>query len=164
MNCASQIRLLTSQNASADTIRLWLERSGDTVPLDIEIFLRVCSGPSTIEPMRARSVSPSPWAGAAPTTYVVAHIGNMGTPTTITHSTPIIIPHSPSHDPWSSPPPSASSAQQGSQSKSSTHWGYIAIYYLVAQMHRWKRFVFRFDKQFGSMQALKSIAGWSYLL
>ncbi|KAG5643035.1 hypothetical protein DXG03_001647 [Asterophora parasitica] len=37
------IRLLTTQQASADTIRLWLERSGDTVPLDIEIFLHVTS-------------------------------------------------------------------------------------------------------------------------
>ncbi len=31
-------------------------------------------------------------------------------------------------------------------------------------MHRWERFVFRFDKQFTSMGALKSINGacWSY--
>jgi hypothetical protein len=39
------------------------------------------------------------------------------------------------------------------------HWGHIAVYYLVQQMHRWERFVFRFDKGFGSIAALKSITG-----
>lgn len=33
------------------------------------------------------------------------------------------------------------------------------MFYLVGQMHRWRRFVFRFDKQFSSMAALKSITG-----
>jgi hypothetical protein len=39
------------------------------------------------------------------------------------------------------------------------HWGHIAFFYLVEQMHRWERFVFRFDKQFTSMGALKAING-----
>ena len=39
------------------------------------------------------------------------------------------------------------------------HWGHIAFYYLVEQMHRWERFVFRFDKQFASIGALKAIEG-----
>lgn len=42
-------------------------------------------------------------------------------------------------------------------SKSSMHWGHIAFFYLVEQMHRWERFIFRFDKQFTSMGALKAI-------
>lgn len=40
-----------------------------------------------------------------------------------------------------------------------SHWGHIAIFYLVEQMHRWERFIFRFDKQFSSFIALKSISG-----
>ena len=39
------------------------------------------------------------------------------------------------------------------------HWGHIAFYYLVEQMHRWERFVFKFDKQFASIGALKAIEG-----
>ena len=41
------------------------------------------------------------------------------------------------------------------------HWGHIAFYYLVEQMHRWERFVFKFDKQFASIGALKAIEGMS---
>ena len=43
------------------------------------------------------------------------------------------------------------------------HWGHIAFFYLVEQMHRWERFVFRFDKQFASLSALKGINGMSAL-
>lgn len=169
MCSVSQIRLVTTQNSSADTIRLWLERSGDTASLDIEIFLRVNST-TTETTSRARSVSPSSWAyplpppgGSAPATYVIAQPTHTPLPLTglPPSHTPIIIPPSPSHhDPWGSPPhPSSSQQQLGPQSKASMHWGHIAIFYLVGQMHRWERFVFRFDKQFTSMAALKSIAG-----
>lgn len=44
------------------------------------------------------------------------------------------------------------------------HWGHIAFYYLVEQMHRWERFVFKFDKQFASIASLKAIDGQSYPL
>ena len=57
---------------------------------------------------------------------------------------------------------SRDNAAQSNRTRSSTHsthWGYIAFFYLVEQMHRWERFVFRFDKQFPSIQALKSISG-----
>ena len=40
----------------------------------------------------------------------------------------------------------------------SSSWGHIAMFYLVEQMHRWRRFVFRFDRQFDSITALKNIA------
>lgn len=39
------------------------------------------------------------------------------------------------------------------------HWGHIAFFYLAEQMHRWERFVFRFDKHFTSISALKALAG-----
>ena len=39
------------------------------------------------------------------------------------------------------------------------HWGYIAFFYLMQQMHRWERFVFRFDRQFASIHALKTMTG-----
>ncbi|KAJ7813482.1 hypothetical protein B0H14DRAFT_3750079 [Mycena olivaceomarginata] len=61
----SKIRLFTNQSSSPDAIRLWLERSGPTVPLDIEIYLRVVQssrqGPS--RPTRtaaATSISRTP--------------------------------------------------------------------------------------------------------
>ena len=44
------------------------------------------------------------------------------------------------------------------------HWGYIAFYYLMQQMHRWERFVFRFDRQFSSINALKTMTGEALLL
>ncbi len=40
-------------------------------------------------------------------------------------------------------------------------WGHIAMFYLTEQMPRWKRFVFRFEKSFESMAALKTISRMS---
>ncbi len=56
-------------------------------------------------------------------------------------------------------PERSSSSQQ--RLRKNMHWGHIAFYYLVEQMHRWERFVFRFDKQFTSIGALKAIEGRS---
>lgn len=50
-------------------------------------------------------------------------------------------------------------ASQQSKSRTSMHWGHIAFFYLTQQMHRWERFVFRFDRRFSSVDALKSILG-----
>ncbi|KAH7924933.1 hypothetical protein BV22DRAFT_1012275 [Leucogyrophana mollusca] len=154
----SKIRLNTTQSASADTIRLWLERAGDKVPLDIEIFLRV-SGTSSEGPSRTRPVSPMPWSHHPPSPpphYVIAHPPG-GAPIMLPPAhTPIIVPHSPPHhDTWGSASPSSRTPQ----AQRSIHWGHIAIFYLIEQMHRWQRFVFRFDKQFSSISALKSISG-----
>ncbi|RDB27535.1 hypothetical protein Hypma_003789 [Hypsizygus marmoreus] len=169
----SKIRLLTTQHASADTIRLWLERSGDTVPLDIEIFLRVSTkssaSESTSQRRRRRSLSPSPspppWPmsfahnPAVPAHYVIPHtpISPTGLAILPPPQTPIILPPSPGgpHDTWLS----AHHHSSERPSRSSLHWGHIAIYYLAEQMHRWERFIFRFDKHFTSMGALKSING-----
>lgn len=167
----SQIRLITTQNSSADTIRLWLERSGDSVPLDIEIYLRVTKSQSETAARPRRSSSPPTWALSFPphhglsTHYVIPHpthtIATL--PILPPAHTPIIIPPSSvAHDPWGVPS-LPSQERLGPSSKTSMHWGHIAIYYLVEQMHRWERFVFRFDKQFTSMGALKSITGASIL-
>ncbi|KAJ7686212.1 hypothetical protein B0H17DRAFT_985287 [Mycena rosella] len=176
----SKIRLFTNQSSSPDTIRLWLERSGPTVPLDIEIYLRVVQGsetPVTPYPRRRRheylthtfvSAAPSPLFGTGP----LATTGHLLVPHFTPSVTPFIVPQPamhPHHGGWESPPPMAMyHGQEGLGSSASgppnLHWGHIAVYYLVQQMHRWERFVFRFDKGFGSIAALKSITGSAPLL
>lgn len=168
-----QIRLLTTQHASADTVRLWLERSGDSIPLDIEIYLRVAAPNQGLEPSSSRTrraCSPltpliSPW-------NIPSFSGHQSSPQYLGHAhshppppsnVPIIMPPSPpphSND-WDSPilVNHASDKSVNTVSRVSMHWGHIAFFYLVEQMHRWERFVFRFDKQFTSMGALKSING-----
>ncbi|KAI0000623.1 hypothetical protein BJV74DRAFT_876896 [Russula compacta] len=174
----SSIRLVTTPNASADTIRLWLERSGSRIPLDVEIFLHVPDAPTSNPIPRSRTRSPSQWPtflsnNATTTThYVQIQASQPTTSIQIVPSTPpIILPHSPPHYDWSGglsppppPPPLPSALNAASQSRASSHWGHIAIYYLVEQMHRWERFVFRFDRQFPSWQALKSVSGPAPLL
>jgi hypothetical protein len=124
---------------------------------------------------RSRTRSPSQWPtflsnNATTTThYVQIQASQPTTSIQIVPSTPpIIIPHSPPHYDWSGglsppppPPPLPSAVNPSNQSRASSHWGHIVIYYLVEQMHRWERFVFRFDRQFPSWQALKSVSGAS---
>jgi hypothetical protein len=38
-------------------------------------------------------------------------------------------------------------------------WAHVAMFYLIEQMHRWKRFVFKYDHHFPSVAALKAISG-----
>ena len=60
-------------------------------------------------------------------------------------------------------PPLLVNPERGPQAqqrlRKNMHWGHIAFYYLVEQMPRWERFVFKFDKQFPSISALKAIEG-----
>ena len=257
----SQIRITTTQSASPDNIRLWLERSGTQVPLDIDIYLRVSfnnsatpiggDGLSTHRRRRRRRSSspPPPWAqphiittlaplpwitptpppawGSPPPTPPL----NVALPLHEYHmvwpppppdvNAPMALSHSPG-EVWGTitPPPalsasltasstaSGSSATVGGQgtpastsastsgatstptphvptaaaqaqaittaltlaarSREQTvqrnmHWGYIALFYLVEHMRRWRRFVFRFERPFVSMAALKSIVGASFL-
>lgn len=195
----SKIRLVTTQAASPDTIRLWLERSGTTVPLDIEIFLR--SQPITaavVEPTFRRrltsltSHSLTDWGlggtWAQPPPLVHASLGAAGTyvqvpqtpgihifPLQATAGAGLLVTNAPNvlsatathaqDDLWGMPPlVSAERANVHQRSKKNMHWGHIAFFYLVEQMHRWERFVFRFDKQFASIGALKSIEGDAPLL
>lgn len=155
---------MTNQSASPDTIRLWLERSGRALPLDIEIFLRVNpqfgSDDHGVPPI-SRSPSPAGWTivppphGMAHYVYQHAHTGHPNAIQILppSHTPAIIVSPNPQHHPWASPSPPC---------EPSGHWGHIVFYYLVQQMRRWERFVFRYDKQFPTIAALKSIAGTSY--
>ncbi|KAF9265446.1 hypothetical protein L218DRAFT_1075566 [Marasmius fiardii PR-910] len=205
-----KIRLLTTQHFSPDIIRLWLERSGPTVPLDIEIYLRVVKSSPDSSPnpriRSRRSTSPtspaalfySTWsthhqvlpggvgsavAGPPVAHYVIPHPSTALPPA----HTPLIVPFAsqpvtPIHDGWDpwvpSPPPSFAHASLSHRDRrnnkhdrssvnglrNGNHWGWIAMFYLVEQIHRWERFVFRFDKHFNSIAALKSINGDAPLL
>ncbi|KAF8526626.1 hypothetical protein BU17DRAFT_82788 [Hysterangium stoloniferum] len=168
----SKVRLETTQNDSADTIRLWLERSGASCPLDIEITLQVLPplSPTVKTRCRARSHSyaplPSPplsWTAVQVHQHGPVNIGTGGgvmqyIPPGVFPPPPVLV--SPPHSHHGSPsPPSASSS-----TRSVAHWGHIAMYYLTQQMHRWERFVFKFDKSFPSIASLKSITGNAPLL
>jgi len=85
-------------------------------------------------------------------------------PPIIPSQNPFLTPPSPTLNPINSPPstPSAQSPvtpTAGMFSRTSLHLGHIAFYYLVEQINRWERFIFRFDKQFASVTALKSVIG-----
>ena len=171
-----QIRLLTTQHSSADTIRLWLERSGESVPLDIEIFLRVARPGSEATPPCPRRVASSPLlAPITPPWNTSSHqqvapqymIPHAPPPASVANVTIVMPPSPPSHqDSWSTGGNTSHGHDRSPNaiSRSSMHWGHIAFFYLVEQMHRWERFIFRFDKQFTSMGALKAINGEVLLL
>ena len=180
---------MTTPNSSPDTVRLWLERSGRSVPLDIEIFLRTQSHlrETPIIRRRSSSVTLSPGSGwdwidsdlsdttpGPPGTPGLGggpafiHIPAHGPP----HFLPITtIPNSPPihhHHVHAGPAPIYHEALpvsswhhvcQHSRNATTTHWGYIAFFYLMQQMHRWERFVFRFDRHFSSINALKVMSG-----
>lgn len=167
----SQIRLVTSPLSSPDTVRLWLERSGPHVPLDIEVFLKV---PNKTRGRSQNSVTPA-WPHTLPPVYQPAPIlppppalptGLVQPYTTIPaiHIVPaaqtmMAAPPSPTQDPWGLPDDGPSWRGQPSPRGAAAQWGHVAVYYLVQQLHRWERFVFRCDKQFTSMSALKAIMG-----
>ncbi|KAI0938662.1 hypothetical protein AcW1_001666 [Taiwanofungus camphoratus] len=192
------IRLVTTQATSPDTIRLWLERSGNTVPLDIEIFLRSHPPQQTVlepHPRRRNPTAPihgfadqwgvnAGWAsppgtahaalgGNGPTTYLQQtpgiHILPLGqAPQFVVANGAGVVSAQAMHahdDLWGMPPlVSSERAPSASRTKRNMHWGHIAFFYLVEQMHRWERFVFRFDRQFASIAALKTIEGDAPLL
>ncbi|PSR71466.1 hypothetical protein PHLCEN_2v12733 [Hermanssonia centrifuga] len=191
----SKIRLVTSQSASAETVRLWLERSGSTVPLDIEIFLHSPapgSGSTSgeLSTIRRRSSSTG--------TLSVANGWDTWVDYPVPPSTPELMVSAPGYV-HAYPPHftghgfhntfggmhhqdnvASSSANQQAQfegsspsgwrhslqapSRSTLHWGHIAFFYLTEQMHRWERFMFRYDRRFPSDEAMKSILGKAPLL
>ncbi len=187
-----QIRLVTSHASSAETIRLWLERSGRTVPLDIEIVLRSHPTADGLSRRRYLSLPPphaagDPWVtgggwttpppllhtAAAPAAGGTALHLQIGGAHQSVHMVPVQavvpadtvgpVPPSPSHtSEWDMPPllanPERTMPSQ-QRLRKNMHWGHIAFYYLVEQMPRWERFIFKFDKQFLSIAALKAIEG-----
>lgn len=219
------MRLVTTPYSSPDIIRLWLERSGSTVPLDIEIYLRVSTAASTFGAKQRGAMTayplpplppPVPWSPPqaatallfpppSPPPFHPAPVGHPATATTETPETldgdgqasnsifgnasPDAIPTLPlpeygnattaaayAGEPvpticFNTPPTNTSRRlarkralvrdylTQGPRDQRTTpaSWGHIALFYLSEHMHRWKRFVFRFEKGFESMSALKHI-------
>ncbi|EJD05622.1 uncharacterized protein FOMMEDRAFT_118794 [Fomitiporia mediterranea MF3/22] len=169
----SKIRLVTTLNSSPDTARLWLERSGNRVPLDIEIYLHIPAPPKK----RRRAITPIPAAYSpppitdfffhppppTPPTYAVPppplpmNTVSLGMQNAIPHLAPPSTAHI--HPVYIDPVSHWRSRQSNkNQSPTSSSWGHIVLFYLAEQMHRWKRFVFRFDRQFDSVSALRNIA------
>lgn len=181
---------MTTPNSSPDTVRLWLERSGGSVPLDIEIFLRA-QGPLRETPVMHRRSSTitlstggggwgewmdNDWAATPGPPDTPGHAGGPAfihiPPHGPPHFVPVTaIPNSPPihhHSVHAGPGPiyhevlpvsSWHHVCQHSRTTGGMHWGYIAFFYLMQQMHRWERFVFRFDRQFSSINALKGMSG-----
>lgn len=144
-----QIRLFTTPTSSPELIRLWLERSGHNIPLDIEIYLRTVEHPCMlsnpclnfhIDAQRRRGRRSYGFGGSTATSWPSFALHN-GSISSIPHSDELreVFPNL-SHKP-------------------NVYWAHIAFYYLVAQMPRWERFVFRYDKAFKAMTALTSING-----
>ncbi|GJJ14768.1 hypothetical protein Clacol_009036 [Clathrus columnatus] len=162
----SKIRLELTQNDSPDIIRLWVERSGLRCPLDIEITLQVSSNPATT------SVTPRPRRGSRscfsyPPPFPSPPISSVNNPPLNSHG--LMLPSlgflSPPYSHTNSPSsPNSSSSQHQASGRATNYWGYIAFYYLTSQIERWERFVFRFDRSFSSIPALKNITGPAPLL
>ncbi|KAF7324112.1 D-ser-dehydrat domain-containing protein [Mycena kentingensis (nom. inval.)] len=151
----TKIRLFTSQASSPDSVRLWLERAGSTAPLDIEIYLRVVHASCEAPPPppnqypRPRRRHDLPLAYIPPPAQQLVSGIQQAPHFTPRAVPPIVAQHPAWESPASGPGPSPAEAQ----------WGHIALYYLVKEMHRWERFVFRFEKGFASLAALKAISG-----
>lgn len=138
----------------------------------MEIYLRVTKSSSEPSQHHRRRISPP-----IPTNYVLPPLHH-NVPSLVHYAipvigpaippanTPVVVPlhPPPSSDGWgaaSSPHsfPVDSPVPRGDKPSLYSSWGHIAVFYLVEQMHRWERFVFRFDKQFPSIGALKTICG-----
>lgn len=70
--------------------------------------------------------------------------------------------------PWHPPPgvvgihvarPSRDKNKNQTGKTMAAQWAHVAMFYLAEQMSRWRRFVFRFDRHFPSISALRAIAG-----
>lgn len=173
-----QIRLITTPTSSPELIRLWLERSGHSVPLDIEIYLRVAdqgpnANPNLVNANQRRrrrssgssTTGASPWTGFVNGVAMPSHANNVtipilpAPPPALAGSVMMSLPPLSPQDPIT--PAAGPSA---GISRPNIHWAHIAFYYLVEQMPRWERFIFRYDKAFKSMTALASINGESRIL
>ncbi|KIO31900.1 hypothetical protein M407DRAFT_19161 [Tulasnella calospora MUT 4182] len=149
----STIQLKTNTTlCPAETVRLWLERSGN-VPLDVDITLSRAPGSPSI-PERPQTSSrrrlmqsahahhfPSFWNGASSSSHGISSL-----------SPPQMYPSSSSRN------------EENSGSGSDIAWGYIVFDYLIKNLYRWKRFRFLFSSSFPSVKALDEIKGKAPLL
>ena len=167
----TRIRLQTSFDSSPEIIRLWLERSGDRLPLDIEIFAKVgdqAVGPNSNGQGRRRWRTSST-AAMLMAGWNVTHHGSQQQQHDVSLPPPPPPPLVQSHltsnassSRHSSCAPSSSTSTSTSTSTSSSrtapHWAHMAVFYLTEHIQRWERFVFRFDRMFASAAALRSIS------
>lgn len=135
------------------------------MPLDIEVFLQVSRQKSAFMDLTSSKVHRGttssvtqtwiPAIGSHPQQPPHYFLAPPTAPPPMGGMTLVMPPSPPgSHfDPW------IPDRSINAISRSNMHWGHVAFFYLVEQMHRWERFVFRFDKQFTSISALKSITG-----
>ncbi|KAG8906196.1 hypothetical protein FRB99_007412 [Tulasnella sp. 403] len=151
----STIELRTTTAACpAEIIRLWLERSGTTTPLDIDITLTRAPGTNVvvdkpISASRRRLLHTSHHHLPSLWNAVGSHNGH---------------PHnslSPPHGAYSSTP---NKNEDESSTGAAMAWGYIVFDYLVRQLPRWRRFRFLFSAPFPSIKALDEIKGQAPLL
>ncbi|KAG8906013.1 hypothetical protein FRC01_008166, partial [Tulasnella sp. 417] len=149
----STIQLKTNTTlCPAETVRLWLERSGN-VPLDVDITLSRAPGSPSI-PERPQTSSrrrlmhstqshnlPPFWNGASSSSHIT----------------------SPLYPPQMYPTPSSRNDESlGSGSDNS--WGHIVFHYLIKNLYRWKRFRFLFSSSFTTIKTLDDIQGKAPLL
>ncbi|KAF9441247.1 hypothetical protein P691DRAFT_684604 [Macrolepiota fuliginosa MF-IS2] len=181
----AKVRLVTTPTSSPELIRLWLERSGHNVPLDIEIYLRVAADPASTYPTdaqrRRRRRSSSNTSSAPSWLSFASHNGIATSYVVPTHPypqpnsqlqlmlaalPPAPMPAGPPTLPWPTPAQDSAGLETRTPgvNRPNIHWAHIAFFYLVEQMPRWERFVFRYDKAFKSMTALASINGDAPLL
>ncbi|KXN82753.1 hypothetical protein AN958_02192 [Leucoagaricus sp. SymC.cos] len=177
----AKIRLITTPTSSPELVRLWIERSGQSVPLDIEIYLRVVEHPtapqtpslnaSFFDAHRRRGRRSSGSGGSLPAASWSSFASHNGIMTHYMHPGALITPSQSSTVANGQGSTSASGENREQVAnggvviaiaKPNTSWAHIAFYYLVEQMPRWERFVFRYDKAFKSMTALASISGESF--
>lgn len=123
----SSIQLTTTTALlPADTIRLWLERSGTRCPLDIDITLKATSGNSPLpeKPVyhSRRRIFPHPTHQHLPSLW--SAVGN-----TSSHNHTSL---SPPHGAYGAS--SSKSEDADLNSGAAASWGHIVFYYLVAQV------------------------------
>lgn len=162
---------MTATHENPEIIRVWIERSKTNVPLDIEIFLEV-----PLSHHRLRRPPPSPpgwsppmdgWYNDSPPTppLVPSSVQSQSSnslklgmhneiPQLQPHQSNIIATIARYNDSTSS-----NNANKHTHSTVSGSWGHIVFFYLSQQMHRWKRFVFRFERKFDSLKALQYLSG-----
>ena len=119
---------------SPDLIRIWVERSGATVMLDIDIELSRRRRP----PQSALS----PWKHSSQQPHARRFVHS------ILRARDLRRPSSPTSD--------------DALHRDATQWGHVALFYLTAQKHRWR--TFSFESLDVTVEALQTLHGEISLL